>query len=135
MIGGFRDFIMRGNLIDLAVAVIIGLAFAAVINSLVSDVFTPLIAAIVGEPDFSGLTLEIGDGVIKYGSFLNALITFLLTAAAVYFFIVLPYNQVVERRRRGEAPADPMTRACPECLSTIPIAARRCAFCASPVSA
>lgn len=134
MIGGFRDFIMRGNLIDLAVAVIIGLAFSAVVSSFVSDICTPLIAAIIGKPDFSNLTLELGNGVIKYGAFLNALITFLLTAAVVYFLIVAPYYRLMELRQRGEVPATPTTKACPECLSDIPIAARRCAFCTSPVS-
>lgn len=126
MIGGFRDFIARGNVIDLAVAVVVGAAFGAVVTSLVADLMTPLIAAAVGEPDFSALTFEINNSVFRYGSFINALIAFLSVALAVYFLIVVPIN-ALERRRHG--PEGAKTRACPECLSEVPVAASRCAFC------
>jgi large conductance mechanosensitive channel len=134
MLKGFRQFIMRGNVIDLAVAVVIGAAFGAVVTSLVTNIVTPLIAAIVGKPDFSAFYLTINGAVISYGVFLNALISFLLVAAAVYFFMVAPMNAWKARAARNAAPADPTSKKCPECLSEIPIAARRCAFCASTVA-
>lgn len=134
MIKGFRQFIMRGNVMDLAVAVVIGAAFGAVVTSFVTNVLTPLIAAIVGKPDFSAFNLTINGAVIGYGIFLNALIGFLLVAAAVYFFMVAPMNAWKARAARGQAPPDPTTKKCPECLSEIPIAAKRCAFCTSAVS-
>jgi large conductance mechanosensitive channel len=134
MLKGFREFIMRGNVVDLAVAVVIGAAFGAMVSSLVTNIITPLIAAIFGKPDFSALSLTINGSSIAYGSFLNAVISFLLVAIAVYFFIVAPMNALKKLSARGEAPADPTTRQCPECLSTIPIKARRCAFCTSAVS-
>lgn len=130
----FKAFLMRGNVIDLAVAVVIGAAFGAVIASLVADIITPIIAAIVGKPDFSALTFEVNGSVFRYGSFLNALFAFVTVAAAVFFFVVVPYN-AFQRRMHKEAPPDPTTRSCPECLSVIPIEAKRCAFCTSPVSA
>ena len=133
MLQGFKKFLLRGNVVDLAVAVVIGAAFGAVITSLVTNVLTPLIAAIAGKPDFSELSLTIHNSKITYGLFLNALISFLLVAAAVYFFLVAPMNAYTERRNRGVAPADPTTKKCPECLSEIPIAAKRCAFCTSVV--
>jgi len=133
MLQGFKKFLLRGNVVDLAVAVVIGAAFGAVITSLVANVLTPLIAAIAGKPDFSELSLTIHNSKITYGLFLNALISFLLVAAAVYFFLVAPMNAYTERRNRGVAPADPTTKKCPECLSEIPIAAKRCAFCTSVV--
>jgi large conductance mechanosensitive channel len=131
MLQGFKKFLFRGNVVDLAVAVVMGAAFGAVVTSLVTNIFTPFIAAIVGKPDFSNLSVTINNSKIMYGSFLNAVISFLLIAAAVYFFIVMPMNAFTERLRRGEAPPDPTTKKCPECLSEIPIAARKCAFCAS----
>jgi len=134
MLSGFRTFIMRGNVVDLAVAVVMGAAFGAVVTSLVTNILTPLIAAIVGKPDFSALVLTINGANITYGSFLNALVSFLLIAAAVYFFVVAPLNAWNERRARGQAPADPTTKTCPECLNTIPIAARRCGFCTSQLA-
>lgn len=134
MFKGFRQFMMRGNVIDLAVAVVIGAAFGAVVTSFVTNILTPLIAAIVGKPDFSALTLTIHGSVIGYGIFLNALISFLLVAAAVYFFMVAPLNALKARAARGQAPPDPSTKKCPECLSEIPIAAKRCAFCASVIN-
>ena len=134
MLQGFKKFLFRGNVVDLAVAVVMGAAFGTVVTSLVTNIFTPFIAAIVGKPDFSNFSATINNSKIMYGSFLNAVISFLLIAAAVYFFIVVPMNAFTERLRRGEAPPDPTTKKCPECLSEIPIAARRCAFCASVVA-
>jgi large conductance mechanosensitive channel len=134
MIKGFRDFILRGNVIDLAVAVVIGAAFGVVVKSFVDDILMQIIAAIGGQPDFSTLSFTIGEGVIRYGAFLNAIISFLLIAAAIYFIVVLPMNKLAERRARG---ADPTTKTCPECLSEIPHGAHKCAFCTSeqPVEA
>jgi large conductance mechanosensitive channel len=134
MLKGFRQFMMRGNVIDLAVAVVIGAAFGAVITSFVTNIITPLIAAIVGKPDFSALNLNVNGAVISYGIFLNALISFLLIAGAVYFFMVSPMNAWNARQARNTVPADPTSKKCPECLSEIPIAARRCAFCTSSVA-
>ena len=133
MIKGFRQFIMRGNVIDLAVAVVIGAAFGAVVTSFVTNVLTPLIAAIAGKPDFAAFSVTVNGSVIAYGIFLNALISFLLVAAAVYFFMIAPMNAWKARVARGAAPADPTTRKCPECLSEVPIAARRCAFCTTAI--
>jgi large conductance mechanosensitive channel len=134
MLSGFKQFILRGNVVDLAVGVVVGAAFGAVVTSLTSDLLTPFIAAIVGKPDFSAVTFTIGSAVFKVGNFLNALVSFLLIAAAVYFFVVTPVNALVARMRKAPAPADPTTKKCPECLSEIPIDARRCAFCAQPVA-
>ena len=128
---GFKEFLLRGNVLDLAVAVIIGGAFGAIVNSLVKDVLTPLIAAIVQSPDFSAIAVDLNGSKLMIGSFLNAVIAFLLVAISVYFFIVLPMNALVARQRRGEAPPDPTSKKCPECLSDVPIAARRCAHCTS----
>lgn len=135
MFAGFKKFLLRGNVMDLAVAVVIGAAFGAVVTSFVTNILTPLIAAIVGKPDFSAYSATLNGSQITYGAFLNALIAFLLVAAAVYFFMVTPMNAMIARMNRGETPPDPTTKRCPECLSEIPIAARRCAFCTSPVSA
>ena len=134
MLKGFRDFILRGNVMDLAVAVVIGTAFTAVINALVADLITPLIAATVHKPDFSWLVLDINGGKIKYGDFLNALISFLLIAAVVYFLVVLPVNTLMNRFKKPVPAAPPATKACPECLSDIPLAARRCAHCGQQVA-
>jgi large conductance mechanosensitive channel len=131
MLKGFRQFLLRGNVIDLAVAVVIGGAFGAVVTALVKDLITPLIAAIVGKPDFSAISFAINGSQFPIGDFINALISFLLIAAAVYFFIVVPMNAFMARMRRGEAPPDPTTKKCAECLSDVPIGARRCAFCTS----
>lgn len=133
MLTGFRQFILRGNVIDLAVAFVIGAAFAAVITSFVTNILTPLIAAMVGKPDFSALVADVNGTPVPYGLFLNALIAFLLIAAAVYFVMVAPMNAYMARARRGEAPADPTTKKCPECLSEVAIAARRCAHCAQAI--
>ena len=134
MFRGFRQFIMRGNVVDLAVAVVIGAAFGTVVTAFVGNILTPLIAAIVAKPDFTALTFSVNGAVISYGTFLNALISFLLVAAAVYFFMVAPMNAWKARAARNAVPADPTTKKCPECLSEIPVAARRCAFCTSTVA-
>ena len=131
VIKGFRDFILRGNVIDLAVAVVIGAAFGAVVKSLVDDLLMPLIAAIAGRPDFSGLTLTINDSIFRYGTFINAVVMFLVVAAAIYVVVVAPMNKMAELRARGKAPAETTTKQCPERLSEIPEAAKKCAFCAS----
>lgn len=131
MLKGFRQFILRGNVLDLAVAVVIGAAFGAVVTALVKDLLTPLIAAIIGEPDFSAITFTVNGSKFLIGDFINALFSFLAIAAAVYFFVIVPVNAMQARMRRGETPPDPTTKACPECLSNVPIAAKRCAFCGS----
>ncbi|MDE3104529.1 MAG: large conductance mechanosensitive channel protein MscL [Acidobacteriota bacterium] len=133
MIKGFRDFILRGNVLDLAVAVIIGAAFSAIVNSLVKDIITPLIAAVVGKPDFSALVLHLNGGVVTYGNFLNAVVSFLMLAAVVYFFIVAPANALMAKMSKPAPAAEPTTKACPQCLSEIPLAASRCKACGQPV--
>jgi large conductance mechanosensitive channel len=112
-----------------------GAAFGAVVTALVKDLVTPLIAAIVGKPDFSAIAFEINGSKFAIGDFINALLSFVLIAAAVYVFVVLPVNAFLARMRRGEAPPDPTTKKCPECLSEVAIAAKRCAFCTSPLGA
>ena len=131
---GFKQFLLRGNVLDLAVAVVMGTAFTAVVTALVKDLLTPLIGAIGGTPDFSALAVEVNGSKLLIGDFNNALISFVMIAAAVYFFIVLPVNALVARMRRGEAAPDPTTKKCPECLSEVAIAARRCAFCTSALT-
>lgn len=135
MLSGFKQFILRGNVVDMAVGVVIGAAFASVVGAFTKDLLTPLIAAIVGKPDFSAITFSINGSVFALGDFLNALIAFLLVAAAVYFFVVTPVNALIARMRKAPAPADPTTKKCPECQSEIPINARRCAHCTQPVAA
>jgi large conductance mechanosensitive channel len=130
MLKGFRTFVFRGNVIDLAVAVVIGAAFGAVVSALVADLLTPLIAALVGKPDFSGIVFTINGSKFLIGDFINKVISFVLMAAAIYFFVIAPMNALMARLNRGEKPPDPTTKTCPECLSEIPIAARRCAHCA-----
>lgn len=132
MLKGFRDFMLRGNVVDLAVAVVMGAAFGALVSAFVKDLLTPLIAAIAGRPDFSALKFTINNSEFLYGDFLNVLLSFLLVGAAVYFFVVVPMNALQARIRR-EAPAPPATKQCPECLSEIPAAARRCAHCTAVV--
>ncbi len=134
MLKGFKQFLLRGNVVDLAVGVVIGAAFGSVVTALVKDLLTPLIAAVVKQPDFSGFSFEVNSAKFLYGDFLNALISFVIIAAAVYFFVVLPINALIARAHR-EPPADPTTRKCPECMSEIPIGARRCAFCTSAITA
>jgi large conductance mechanosensitive channel len=135
MLKGFRDFVLRGNVVDLAVAVILGAAFNAIVTSLVGDVLNPLIAATIGKPDFSGVILHVGGGAIKIGSFFNAIVSFVIVASVVYFAIVLPMNALMHRLKKPDAPPPaPETKICPECLTIIPRAARRCASCAQPVA-
>ncbi len=149
MLKGFRDFILRGNVVDLAVAVIIGAAFATITASLTADVITPLISALVGAPDFSSLVIHVPvlhavappnplpanyvpPGELHVGKFLNAVINFLINAAAIYFLIVLPMKHLMTRFNKNE---EVTTKICPQCLSEIPVAATRCKFCAEPVPA
>jgi large conductance mechanosensitive channel len=133
MLKGFKQFLLRGNVVDLAVAVVIGGAFGAVVAALVKDLLTPFIAAIVGQPDFSAIQFTVNGSKFLIGDFINAIVSFVLVAAAIYFFVIAPMNIIVERRRRGEPSPDPTTKKCPECLSEVPIAARRCAFCSQPI--
>lgn len=135
MLQGFKQFMLRGNVLDLAVAVVMGAAFGAVVTALVKDVITPLIAAIVGKPDFSAIQFTINGSKFLIGDFINALVSFLLIGTAIYFFVVMPVNKLLARMRRGEATPDPTTKKCPECLSDVPIGARRCAFCTSGLAA
>lgn len=132
MLKEFRQFLLRGNVVDLAVGVVIGAAFGAVVTSMVEDLITPIVAAIVGQSDFSSLTFTINGSVFRYGSFLNAVISFLIIATAVFWLVVLPMNRLMSRMRT-EPPIDEHTRSCPECLSDVPQEARRCAFCTSPL--
>ena len=132
MLSDFKKFILRGNVVDLAVGVVIGVAFGAVITALVTDVLTPIIAAIFGQRDFSALTFTINKSTFFYGSFINAVISFLLIGAAVFFFVVKPVNALMARRKT-EPELEATTRDCPECLSSIPVGAKRCAFCTAPV--
>ena len=134
MFSGFKQFILRGNVIDMAVGVVIGAAFATVVTAFTRDLLTPLIAALFGKPDFSAITFTVHGSVFPLGDFLNALIAFLLVAVAVYFFVVTPINALVARSRK-EPPADPTTKKCPECRMEIPINARRCAHCTSQLTA
>ena len=131
MLKGFRQFVLRGNVLDLAVAVVIGGAFGTVVTALVKDLITPLLAAVVGKPDFSALVFTVNGSRFPIGDFINAVVAFVLMAAAIYFLVVVPVNALTARIRRGDTPPDPTTKRCPECLSEVPIAARRCAFCTS----
>ncbi len=128
---GFKAFLLRGDVVDLAVGVVIGIAFGVVITAFVKDLVTPLIAALGGKPDFANLYFTINNSKFLYGDFLNALLAFALIAAVIYFFVVLPINALVARSHK-EPPADPTTKKCTECLSEIPVGAKRCAFCAQP---
>jgi large conductance mechanosensitive channel len=132
MLKEFKQFLLRGNVVDLAVGVVIGAAFGSVVNALVSDLLTPLIAAIAKVPDFGGLAFIINDSKFMYGHFLNVIVSFLLVATAIFFFVIKPMNMLISRSRK-EPPADPTTKKCPECMSEIPIAAKRCAHCAQVV--
>ncbi|MFY9793474.1 MAG: large conductance mechanosensitive channel protein MscL [Candidatus Sulfotelmatobacter sp.] len=133
MLSGFKNFILRGNVVDMAVGVVIGAAFGGVVAALTKDLLTPFIAALVGKPDFSSIHFTIRSTPFPVGDFINACVSFLLIAAAIYFFVVLPVNALVARMHRGEKAPDPTTKKCPECLSEIPIDARRCAHCTQPV--
>ncbi len=134
MLKGFRDFILRGNVVDLAVAVIIGAAFNAIVNSMVKDLLTQFIAAIIGKPDFSGVVFKLKGTPIYIGNFLNATLSFLIVAAVVYFAIVLPLNTLMAKLTKPAPEAPSSMKTCSECLSEIPLAAKRCAHCAQPVA-
>jgi len=133
IVGEFKQFLLRGNVIDLAVAVVIGAAFGAVVSALVADLITPLIAAIVGQHDFSQMTFTLNNSSFNYGHLVNAIIAFVMIAVVVFFLVIKPINALIARSRK-QPPADPTTRKCPECLSEIPIEARRCRFCTVEVS-
>jgi large conductance mechanosensitive channel len=132
MLDGFKKFILRGNVVDLAVGVVIGAAFGGVVTAFTKDLLTPLIAALVGKPDFSSVGFKIGETAFPVGDFINAVVSFLLVAGAVYFFVVLPLNALMARINPAKEAA-PTTKPCPECLSDIPIEAKRCAHCSQPV--
>jgi len=128
---GFKTFLLRGNVVDLAVGVVIGVAFGAVVTALVKDLVTPLVAALFGKPNFGGLSFTINNSRFLYGDFINAVVSFVVVAAVIYFFVLAPFTALIARSHK-EPPADPTTKKCAECLSEIPIDARRCAFCTSP---
>jgi len=134
MLKGFRDFILRGNVVDLAVAVVIGTAFNAIVASLVGDVITPLIGALVGQPNFNNFALYVHNNPVGVGKFLTAVVHFLIVASVVYFGVVLPLNHMLAQLKKPAPPVPPSTKACPECLSDIPLAAKRCAHCAQLVA-
>ena len=129
----FKQFLLRGNVVDLAVGIVIGAAFAALVQAAVTDLLTPLVAAIFGQPDFNDLTFTINGSTFRYGHFLNVLIAFVTVAMVVFFFVVKPINRLMSLAQRRESP-DPNTRKCPQCLSEIPVDAHRCAFCTSEVA-
>jgi large conductance mechanosensitive channel len=134
MLDGFKKFILRGNVVDMAVGVVVGAAFATMVTAFTKDLLTPLINALVGKTgDFATVSFRIRGSVFNVGDFINSAISFLLVAAAVYFFVVTPINALLARMKKEPPPADPTTKKCPECLSEIPIDARRCAHCAQPV--
>ncbi|HEX8926418.1 MAG TPA: large conductance mechanosensitive channel protein MscL [Terriglobales bacterium] len=135
MLKGFREFVLRGNVVDLAVGVVMGAAFGAVVTSLTKDLLTPLIAAVFGKPDFSSIALTVNGSKLMLGNFLNALIAFLLVATAVYFFVVVPVNALMKRFAPPPPPPAATTKKCTECATDIPLDARRCPNCTSPVSA
>jgi large conductance mechanosensitive channel len=134
MAGGFKQFLLRGNVVDLAVGVVVGAAFGVVVTAFTKDLLTPLIAAVAGKPDFSAIQFTINGSKFLIGDLINAVVSFLIIATAVYYMVVLPVNALVSRARR-EPPADPTTKKCPECLSEIPIQATRCAFCTTALKA
>jgi len=133
MANGFKQFLLRGNVVDLAVGVVIGAAFGGVVTALTKDLLTPLISAIAGKPDFSALQFTVNNSKFAVGDFVNAILSFVIIAAAIYYLVVLPVNALVSRARK-EPPADPTTKKCPECMSEIAITAKRCAFCTSALS-
>ena len=134
MAGGFKQFLLRGNVVDLAVGVVIGAAFGGVVTAFTKDLLTPMIAAVAAKPDFSAIQFTINGSKFPVGDFVNAIVSFIIIATAVYYMVVLPVNALVSRARK-EPPADPTTKKCPECMSEIPIGARRCAFCTSQLAA
>jgi large conductance mechanosensitive channel len=133
VLDGFKKFILRGNVVDMAVGVVIGAAFGGVVAGFSKALITPIIAVIVGKPDYSSLKFMIRGTEFPVGDFVNAVVSFILIAATVYFFVVLPVNTLIARMNRGEKPPDPTTKKCPECMSEIPIEAKRCSHCTQPV--
>jgi large conductance mechanosensitive channel len=131
---GFKQFLLRGNVVDLAVGVVIGAAFGSVVNSLVKGLLTPFIAAVAKQPDFSSISFTINGSKFLFGDFVNSVVSFIIIASAVYFAVVLPMNALMAKVQREDKPTQPTTKKCPECLSEIPIDARRCAHCTQPVS-
>lgn len=134
ILNDFKAFLLRGNVVDLAVAVVIGVAFKSIVDALVADLVTPLVGAFGGEPDFSSLDFTINSSRFLYGDFLNQVISFVIIAAVIFFFVVTPVNAMMARAKK-EPPADPSAKKCPECISEIPVNAKRCAFCTSPQTA
>lgn len=134
MLTEFKQFILRGNVIDLAIAVVIGAAFGTIVTSLVENIITPLIGALGGQPDFSGLSFEINNSEIRYGAFLNALIAFLIIAAVIFFAVIKPMNAMMTRMRTEPTP-DPLTGKCPYCFSEVQVGATRCPFCTQEIAA
>ncbi len=135
MLKGFKEFMLKGNVVDLAVAVVMGAAFGSVVSAFVKDLMTPFIAALVGKPSFEHLQFTVNNSAFLYGDFLNAIISFLLVGAAVYFLVVVPMKAVLERTKKPEVPATPTTKKCPECMSEIPLEAKRCAHCTTALAA
>jgi large conductance mechanosensitive channel len=133
MLKGFRDFILRGNVVDLAVGIMIGAAFNGVVTALVKDLMTPLVAAVFKQPNFSALYFTVNGSQFMYGDFLNNIVSFLILAATIYFFVVIPINRLSARLKKGP-PAAATTKTCPECLSSIPLAAKRCAYCTASIA-
>jgi large conductance mechanosensitive channel len=132
MLDGFKKFVLRGNVVDMAVGVVVGAAFGGVVTALTKDLLMPLVATIVHKPDFSAVSFTLNGTIFPVGDFINACVAFLLIAGAIYFFVVLPVNAMIARMRKDPTPADPTTKKCKECLSEIPIDARRCSHCAEP---
>lgn len=132
MLKGFKDFIMKGNVVDMAVGVVIGVAFGGVVTAMVKDLVTPLIGAFGGTPDFSGIYFTINNSKFMIGDFLNALISFLTVSAVIYFAVVMPMNKITEKMKSGKS-VDPTEKACPECLSLVPVKAKRCKFCTAVI--
>lgn len=133
MLKGFKQFILRGKVVDLAVGVVVGAAFGSVVTSFVSNILTPFIGAIFKSPDFSNLFFTINDSKFMYGNFINSLIAFFIAAATIYFFVITPINKLIERSNR-EKPLDPIIKRCPKCMSEINIKATKCAFCTADLS-
>ena len=134
MAGGLKEFLLRGNVVDLAIGVVVGAAFGSVVTALTKDLITPLIAAVAGKPDFSAIQFTVNGSRFMLGDFINAVISFLLIGTTVYYFVVVPVNALVARTKKEPPPPDPTTKKCPECMSEIAIGAKRCAFCTSQLS-
>lgn len=134
MLKDFKSFILRGNTVELAVAVVVGAAFGTIVTALVTDLITPLIGAIGGQPDFSGLSFTVNNSKFMYGDFINALVSFLIIASVVFFLVVQPINKLLARAARSKTPDEPSHKKCDQCLSEVPKAAKKCAFCTSTLT-